>query len=79
MEFRDPGANRTRNPQLRRLMLYPIELRDQLITRRENPKICPQIYKDFHSQKAPREKNRIMFSEMNVGRRGALWKKCSGF
>jgi len=20
-----------------------------------------------------------MFSEMNVGRRGALWKKCSGF
>ena len=25
----DPDANRTRNPQLRRLMLYPVELRGQ--------------------------------------------------
>ncbi len=25
----DPGKNRTCNPQLRRLLLYPVELRDQ--------------------------------------------------
>ena len=36
----DPGANRTHNPQLRRLMLYPIELRG----RGENHYVnCSQI------------------------------------
>jgi hypothetical protein len=27
----DPGEARTRNPQLRRLMLYPVELRGRLV------------------------------------------------
>ncbi len=27
--FRDPGGIRTHDPQLRRLLLYPAELRDQ--------------------------------------------------
>lgn len=27
--FRDPGGIRTHDPQLRRLLLYPTELRDQ--------------------------------------------------
>ena len=29
---RDPGAIRTRDPQLRRLLLYPAELRDLIHT-----------------------------------------------
>ena len=29
LSFRDPGGIRTHDPQLRRLLLYPAELRDQ--------------------------------------------------
>ena len=35
---RDPGATRTRDPQLRRLLLYPTELRDPESRRKDNKK-----------------------------------------
>ena len=35
---RDPGATRTRDPQLRRLLLYPTELRDPKSGRKDNKK-----------------------------------------
>ena len=38
----DPGAIRTRDPQLRRLLLYPAELRDQ----NEGAKV--RIYEQSH-------------------------------
>jgi hypothetical protein len=34
--FSDPVAARTRNLQLRRLLLYPVELRDQLLSITKN-------------------------------------------
>ena len=32
--YRDPGGIRTHDPQLRRLLLYPAELRDHYIERK---------------------------------------------